>query len=331
MTTATRSAKEIKQPRQLPPPNSDFYDVYETLNAEELAILKQVRRFLETKVAPIITKYWADDAFPFELLPAFKELNIGGLGMHGYGCQGGSLALFGFVAMEMGRIDPSIATFFGVHTGLSMGSIYLDGSEEQKQKWLPPMARMEKIGCFGLTEPLVGSGTAGGLTTTAKREGDTWILNGQKKWIDNSPWCDVSVIWARAEYLRLYPGTPRSMVLRSCGRNLCDCTPCWSRACLRCSGALAQRVPAPRPCAMNGPTAISRSSAPQTRSCSLTWSAPRRRHAHIPLLSRGPPRSHQAPPGCPPPACSPKTRLPLRDRWQAVTPWDRRPRTAAPP
>ena len=195
--TATRPAKETKQPKQLPPPNSDFYDVYETLNAEELATLKQVRGFMETKVAPIITKYWAEDAFPFELLPAFKELNIGGLGMQGYECRGGSLALLGFVMMEMARIDPSIATFFGVHDGLSMGSIYIDGSEEQKQKWLPPMARMEKIGCFGLTEPLVGSGTAGGLTTTAKREGDTWILNGQKKWIGNSTWCDVSIIWAR--------------------------------------------------------------------------------------------------------------------------------------
>jgi len=195
--TATRPAKETKQPKQLPPPNSDFYEVYETLNAEELATLKQVRGFMETKVAPIITKYWAEDAFPFELLPAFKELNIGGLGMQGYECRGGSLALLGFVMMEMARIDPSFATFFGVHDGLSMGSIYIDGSEEQKQKWLPPMARMEKIGCFGLTEPLVGSGTAGGLTTTAKREGDTWILNGQKKWIGNSTWCDVSVIWAR--------------------------------------------------------------------------------------------------------------------------------------
>jgi glutaryl-CoA dehydrogenase len=99
--------------------------------------------------------------------------------------------------MEMARTDPSIATFFGVHDGLAMGSIYLDGSEEQKQKWLPPMARMEKIGCFGLTEPLVGSGTGGGLTTTAKRDGDIWVLNGQKKWIGNAPWCDVSIIWAR--------------------------------------------------------------------------------------------------------------------------------------
>ena len=194
---AASNKKETAQPRPLPAPNSDFYGVYETLNAEELATVKQVRAFAETKVAPIITKYWVEDSFPFELLPAVKELNIGGLGMNGYGCRGGSLALWGFVAMELARIDPSFATFFGVHDGLAMGSIYLAGSEEQKQKWLPPMARFEKIGCFGLTEPLVGSGTAGGMTTTAKREGDTWVLNGEKKWIGNAPWCDVSIIWAR--------------------------------------------------------------------------------------------------------------------------------------
>ena len=167
------------------------------MNAEELALVKQVRAFMEAKVAPIINKYWIEDSFPFELLPAFKELNIGGLGMQGYGCRGGSALLFGLIPMEMARVDSSIATFFGVHNGLAMGSIYLGGSEEQKQKWLPPMARMEKIGCFGLTEPLVGSGAGGGLLTTAKREGDTWVLNGQKRWIGNAPWCDVSIIWAR--------------------------------------------------------------------------------------------------------------------------------------
>ena len=185
------------QPKPLPAPNSDFYELAETLNAEELSLLKQVRAFMEDKVAPIITKYWTEDAFPFELLPAFKELNIGGLGMQGYGCRGGSALLFGLAAMEMSRVDSSIATFFGVHNGLAMGSIYAAGSEEQKQKWLPPMARWEKIGCFGLTEPLVGSGASGGLTTTAKREGDTWVLNGEKRWIGNSPWCDISIIWAR--------------------------------------------------------------------------------------------------------------------------------------
>src|ERR1700734_4056657 len=191
------SPAKDKKPAPLPAPNSDFYELLETLPAEELAVVKQVRTFMETKVAPIITKYWVEDAFPFEILPAVKELNIGGVGMQGYGCRGGSAQLFGLIAMEMARVDASIATFFGVHNGLAMGSIYLGGSEEQKQKWLPPMARWEKIGCFGLTEPLVGSGTSGGMTTTAKRDGDSWIINGQKKWIGNAPWCDLSIIWAR--------------------------------------------------------------------------------------------------------------------------------------
>ncbi len=194
---APAAKKDIRPPKPLPAPNSDFYELAETLPAEELAVVKQVRAFMETKVAPIITKYWVEDAFPFELLPAIKELGIGGVGLKGYGCRGGSSLLAGLVAMEMARVDASIATFFGVHSGLAMSSIYLGGSEEQKQKWLPPMARFEKIGCFGLTEPLVGSGASGGLTTTAKREGDTWIINGQKKWIGNSPWCDIAIIWAR--------------------------------------------------------------------------------------------------------------------------------------
>ena len=195
--TAAIASIVAKQPKPLPAPNSDFYEVYETLSADELATLKRVRSFMEAKVAPVVTQYWVDDAFPFELLPAVKELGIGGIGIPGYGCAGGSLALLGFVQMEIARVDPSFATFIGVHKGLAMGSIYLDGSEEQKQKWLPPMARFEKIGCFGLTEPLVGSGVSGGLLTTAKREGDTWILNGEKRWIGNAPWCDVSIIWAR--------------------------------------------------------------------------------------------------------------------------------------
>src|SRR5215813_2750737 len=198
MATATATAtRETKQPKPLPSPNSDFYELADVLTAEEKALVKKVRTYAETKVAPIINKYWADDAFPFDLLPSFKELGIGGLGYKGYGCAGGSQKLFGFVAMELARVDASICTFFGVHAGLAMGSIYLDGSEEQKQKWLPQMACWEKIGCFGLTEPLVGSGASRGLQTTAKRDGDTWILNGQKRWIGNAPWCDLSIIWAR--------------------------------------------------------------------------------------------------------------------------------------
>jgi glutaryl-CoA dehydrogenase len=187
----------VQQAKQLPQPNVDFYELAETLPAQELATLKQVRAFMQEKVAPVITEYWAKDAFPFDLLPALKDLKIMGAGLEGYGCRGGSGLLVGLIAMEMARFDASMATFVGVHSGLAMGSVYMGGSEEQKKRWLPPMARMEKIGCFGLTEPLVGSGAGGGLTTTARREGDTWTLNGQKKWIGNAPWCDLSIIWAR--------------------------------------------------------------------------------------------------------------------------------------
>jgi alkylation response protein AidB-like acyl-CoA dehydrogenase len=196
-SVAAATARARQESKQLPAPNSDFYQLVDVLTAEELAIVKKVRAYMEANVQPIINKYWSDDAFPFELLPSFKQLQLGGLGFEGYGCAGGSQKLFGFVAMELARVDASIATFFGVHSGLAMGSIYLDGSEEQKQNWLPPMARWEKIGCFGLTEPLVGSGTAGGMMTTAKRDGDTWVLNGQKRWIGNAPWCDLSIVWAR--------------------------------------------------------------------------------------------------------------------------------------
>jgi alkylation response protein AidB-like acyl-CoA dehydrogenase len=192
MTTA-----QTQPAATLPKPNGDFYQVIECLNDAERYIVNKVRTFMETKVAPVITKYWAEDSFPFELVPLLRDLKIGGLGYEGYECRGGSTLLAGFVAMEMARVDSSFATFFGVHSGLAMGSIYLGGSEEQKQKWLPPMARLEKIGSFGLTEPLVGSGTGGGLTTTAKREGNTWELNGQKKWIGNATWGDLTIIWAR--------------------------------------------------------------------------------------------------------------------------------------
>src|SRR4026208_66588 len=130
------TSKEVKPHKPLPPPNSDFYQLAETLPPEELATLKQVRSFMESKVAPIINKYWVEDSFPFELLPAFKDLNLGGLGIQGYGCSAGTAVLAGLVAMEMTRSDAWIATFCGVHTGLAMLSIYITGSEEQKQKWL---------------------------------------------------------------------------------------------------------------------------------------------------------------------------------------------------
>jgi glutaryl-CoA dehydrogenase len=189
--------KSVTIPATLPYADGDFYMVAQTLNDEDNAIRLKVRSFMESEVEPIINDYWARDEFPFELIPKLQKLAIGGLPYEGYGCPGKTMMLMGFVMMEMARVDASISTFFGVHTGLAMGSIYLCGSEEQKQKWLPPMAAFTKIGSFGLTEPNVGSGTSGGLETTARRDGDSWILNGQKKWIGNATWGDLTIIWAR--------------------------------------------------------------------------------------------------------------------------------------
>ncbi len=182
---------------KLPPPNGDFYGFRSLLSDDEQAILKRVRDFAEREVAPIIDKHWIDATFPFDVVPKMRDLDIAGVGYKGFGCAGGSTLLSGFIALELARVDASMATFFGVHSGLAMGSIYLCGSDEQKEYWLPQMARFEKIGAFGLTEPLVGSGTAEGLMTTARRDGDTWILNGQKKWIGNATFSDLTIIWAR--------------------------------------------------------------------------------------------------------------------------------------
>ena len=121
VAAATGSAK--KELKQLPAPNSDFYQLRDLLTAEEKALVTKVRTYMESRVQPIINKYWSDDAFPFELLPSFKELQLGGLGFEGYGCAGGSQKLVGFVAMELARVDASFCTFWGVHSGLAMGSI----------------------------------------------------------------------------------------------------------------------------------------------------------------------------------------------------------------
>ncbi len=183
--------------KSLPPANGDFYQITALLSEEDQHVLGQVRAFMNEKVAPIINYYWTRAEFPHQIIPDMAALEIAGSSYQGYSCPGKSTLLDGFIMMELARVDSSIATFFGVHSGLAMGSIYLCGSEEQKQQWLPPMRRMEKIGAFGLTEPEVGSGASGGLTTTARREGDSWVLNGQKKWIGNATFADVTVIWAR--------------------------------------------------------------------------------------------------------------------------------------
>jgi alkylation response protein AidB-like acyl-CoA dehydrogenase len=186
------TAIKPSSPKALPAPNGDFYDIRGMLEKDERAILESVRTFMHEKVAPVINDYWVRDAFPFELIEPLNALGIGALGMKDTTPQ-----FRGMLIMEMARVDASFATFFGVHHDLAMGSIAMLGSPEQQEQWLIPMAKLDKIGCFALTEPLVGSGTGGGLTTTARRDGDGWVLNGEKKWIGNAPWCDISIVWAR--------------------------------------------------------------------------------------------------------------------------------------
>jgi len=178
--------------------DADFYLLEQLLDPAGRELLQQVREHMEKTVQPVINQYWIREEFPHELVAGLGQLGIAGLSYTGYGCPGGGCLLDGMIAMELARVDSSIATFFGVHSGLAMGSIYLCGSGEQKERWLPEMARMEKIGAFGLTEPDVGSGVAGGLTTTARRDGEEWILDGQKKWIGNATFADYIVIWARS-------------------------------------------------------------------------------------------------------------------------------------
>jgi len=186
-----------KGQHNLPPIDGDFYNLSLKLTERQREIQLKVRHFMEKEIKPIANEYWNKAEFPFEIIPKMAELDICGISYKGIGPDEQSFLMEGIIAMELARVDVSISTFFGVHSGLAMGSIYVCGSEEQKQEWLPKMQRMEKIGAFGLTEPDVGSAVAGGLGTTCKKEGDEWVLNGQKKWIGNATFADVIIIWAR--------------------------------------------------------------------------------------------------------------------------------------
>jgi len=188
-----KSGADVRRPSA----DGDFYDIGQLVGPEDQALLRRVRAFAEEKVAPIINQYWGRAEFPFELIGEYGALSIAGASYAEFGCPGKSALLDGLIMMELARVDCSIATFHGVHSGLAMGSIYLCGSDEQKRRWLPAMQRAEKIGAFGLTEPEVGSGAARGLTTTARRCGKDWLLNGRKRWIGNATFADLTVIWAR--------------------------------------------------------------------------------------------------------------------------------------
>jgi len=176
---------------------TDYFLMKEQLTPEEDKILSEVREFGEREVLPIVNSYWERGEFPFELVPKIAALNIvGDHNMRVHGCRPMTAVGAGLVMMELSRIDSSVATFFAVHLGLAMQSINLLGSEEQKQRYLPQMARFEKVGAFALTEPDHGSDSVA-LETTAKREGDEWAINGRKRWPGNAVWCDYIVVYAR--------------------------------------------------------------------------------------------------------------------------------------
>jgi glutaryl-CoA dehydrogenase len=177
----------------------DLYRFEDTLPAQERAVLLSVRAFLQSEVAPHADEWWGQGVFPRHLIPKYAELGIAGLAYQDCCPEPASNLLNGFIALEMARVDASMATFYGVHAGLAMGSIARCGSAEQRARWLPAMGRMEQIGAFALTEPLGGSDVAAGLRTTARRDGDTWVLNGAKRWIGNATFADLVVVWAKDE------------------------------------------------------------------------------------------------------------------------------------
>lgn len=177
---------------------TDFYLLGESLNDTQRDIQLRVRKFAREDVLPVINDYWERAAFPFELLPKLAKLNVVGTFIEGYGCPGMDRLSAAMVSLEMSRVDGSMNTFLGVQSGLTMGSIALLGDEDQKNHWLPAMAKIEKIGSFALTEPEHGSDSVA-LETSARREGDHWVLNGKKRWIGNASYADVIVLWARDE------------------------------------------------------------------------------------------------------------------------------------
>ncbi|GAA1223490.1 acyl-CoA dehydrogenase family protein [Pseudonocardia alaniniphila] len=181
----------------LEPLPADFYGYADLLDDTDKKILARVREFAEEKIAPVADDHWARAEFPYELIPGFAELDIVGLDRDWPDRPAHSRLLTSFIRMELSRVDPSMATFFAVQAGLALSSIDLCGSDEQKERWLPAMRRMEKIGAFALTEPHGGSDVAGGLETTARREGDEWVIDGAKRWIGNGTFADLVVVWAR--------------------------------------------------------------------------------------------------------------------------------------
>lgn len=175
---------------------TDYFLLEDSLTPEEKDYLGRARRYVQDEVLPVINGFWERAEVPLELGRRAGELGLVGDGLEGYGCPPMSKTAAGLISMELNRGDGSIGTFVGVQGGLAMRSIHMHGSEEQKQRWLPAMAKCEKLGAFALTEPRHGSDSVS-LETEATRDGDHYVINGAKRWIGNGSMADVCVVWAR--------------------------------------------------------------------------------------------------------------------------------------
>jgi glutaryl-CoA dehydrogenase len=180
------------------PPATDLYNIDHLLSEEERMVRDTVRKFVQERVLPIIGDHFEAGTFPRELIPEIAELGLLGMHLEGYGCAGLSAVCYGLACQELEAGDSGLRSFVSVQGSLAMFPIWKFGSEEQKQRWLPQMARGEIIGCFGLTEPDSGS-DPGSMQTRARRDGDSYILNGTKMWITNGSIADLAVVWAKTE------------------------------------------------------------------------------------------------------------------------------------
>ena len=183
-------------PRQIRP--HDFLSIDALLDDEELMIRDTVRAFVRDQVLPDIGDWFEEARIPLELAPALGKIGVLGMHLQGYGCAGASATAYGLACLELEAGDSGLRSLVSVQGSLAMFAIHRWGSEEQKQEWLPRMAAGEALGCFGLTEPDAGS-DPGAMRTRARRDGDDWILHGQKMWITNGSVAEVAVVWARTD------------------------------------------------------------------------------------------------------------------------------------
>ena len=200
LARAKRSIAKAKVARPSTPEITvDFLKLFGDLPRELESARLRAREFMDREVEPIANDYWERAEFPHHLIPEFASLDLIAsiFPVAADGSVSHDSVAEGILTMELARVDCSFATFLGVHAGLAFGSILLCGSKEQQEEWLPRMRKWEVIGAFGLTEPDVGSGVAGGITTTCRRDGDNWIVDGEKRWIGNSTFGDFVVVWAR--------------------------------------------------------------------------------------------------------------------------------------